>query len=977
MIFIDLCMHLERCIPVDKQYALLKKVLGTMIRGDPFLFYSSFYPISPVEPIDVYGHQAALLFQLMPRRPIRVLIGDEVGLGKTIEAIAILRYLEEKDQIRNVLILLPRVLIEQWSDELQRMGVDTPRIYFLESHNLHNLDANLAPGYYLISIDLAKREEHLEKLLEYNWDALVVDEVHNCGDNKRGMAVEKLAKKSEHVLLLSATPHRGDSFGYLWRLKILDPFIELKKADTSEFYRKTHNSLLFRRTKHIVNSVEGKEIFKRCEFTTAIVDPTQVEKEFMDKVVEFIDFLLEKNDQDNARQLIAVILKKRVSSSPQAALNTFKKLLEGIRENKIQAMGIPQVSEKVIDDVLGEDYTTIELEEEEDIDDEMQDIVERFAPILTANDEEKLTQLLEMGNQILENDTKLNTVLRLIENYTNQGEKVIVFTEYRDTLEYILPKIKEVVGKHNVVSLSGKNKKEFERIKREFWKNAGIKVLVATDVAAEGLNLQVASVVINYEPPWSPIKIDQRIGRVWRIGQNKDVNVYNVVLGASGDRDVVEKLYTKIMNVTEALEDTKPLLGRNAEIYRATATAEKGWWKIDPDLSDERETQRPSKISEFNLILGGISGNLDNYIRELLHMLENLNRKVKEYAIYPEEKSEHIRNMLQNICSSTNIDPYRRALEELCDSLSRKFSDKGLSITCMEHPSELINIIMDTFLRDYDEDINYPIELVSLSTLFKGGEVGEVYIVGNRYWEIPVVLMKREKIREILIGADALTYIVNVFKGALLATANIEIKESQRNIISITKVIKKPKNFVAEITKAISNYAETCNIEARNKCDPVSEVETISTRLLARIVHSPPQHEEVHATSWISTQEKADVENAAVNVVMKYEREHGREPIDVSSNHHYDLESQSADGEIRYIEVKGHKDFTIYAELTEKEFEEAQRLRNKYWLYIVVNLRETPRGIDDSEAKIYIFRDPTSTMHYEIFTNTRIIFRPK
>ena len=961
---------------MSDEYALLKKVLHTMVLGDPFLFYSSFYPTAPVQPIDVYGHQAALLLQLMPRRPIRVLIGDEVGLGKTIEAIAILRYLELRNEIKQVLILLPRVLIRQWGDELQRMGVDTPRIHFLESSNLHNLGGELNPGYYLISIDLAKREEHLEKLLEYHWDALVVDEVHNCGANKRGEAVEKLAEKSTHVLLLSATPHRGDSLGYLWRLKVLDNYIELKKADNPDFYRRTHNSLLFRRTKHIVNTVEGKEIFKKCEFTTAIVEPTQVEKEFMEKVVEFIDSLLEREEQNKARQLIAVILKKRASSSPQAALNTFKKLLEGIRENRISTMGIPQVQERFIDDILGEDYTTIELEEDEDIDDEMQDIIEKFAPILTGEDEEELTQLLDMGNKIMENDTKLNTVLKLIENYVYRGEKVIVFTEYRDTLEYILPKIKEVVGEDGVVSLSGKNKNEFEKIKNDFWKNPGIKVLAATDVAADGLNLQIASVVINYEPPWSPIKIDQRIGRVWRIGQTKDVNVYNVVLGASGDRDVVEKLYTKIMNVTEALEDTKPLLGRNAEIYKAVASAEKSLWKIDPDISDEKETKRPSKISEFNLILGGIYGNLDKYIQELLQMLQNLNRKVKEYSIYPEEKSENIRNMLLKVCSTTNSDPYKRALEDLYYSLTKKFSDRDTPIIKEKRVSNLIIGIMDYFLKEFGEDIDYPIELVSFSPLYKSGQIGEIYIVGNDEWEIPVVLIKSDGKNDTLIGAKALRYIVDVFRSAVLETANADIKNSSLNALSVMKVNKNPKSFVDSIIKATSDYAETCNLEARNHCEPIAKVNKLKTKLLARIVHSSSMEKD-HVMSWISTQEKADVEEAAVKVAMEYERKYGREPVDVSLDHHYDLESRCPDGDIRYIEVKGHKGFKIYAELTEKEFEAAEKLRDKYWLYIVVNLRETPKGIDTSDAKIYIFRDPISTMNYEMFTTTRYVFTPK
>jgi len=168
----------------------------------------------------------------------------------------------------------------------------------------------------------------------------------------------------------------------------------------------------------------------------------------------------------------------------------------------------------------------------------------------------------------MEDDTKLRVLAELLRKYISEGMKVVVFTEFKDTLNYL----KDNLSKYDIgdfETVCGADKARFEEIKERFRTEENLKFLIATDVASEGLNLQVANVVINYEAPWSPIKLEQRIGRVWRLGQKNKVVAFTFFMAVRADLDVLDNLYNKLISMNDALSDVRPILGEKLQMaYR-------------------------------------------------------------------------------------------------------------------------------------------------------------------------------------------------------------------------------------------------------------------------------------------------------------------------------------------------------------------------------------------------------------------------
>src|SRR5207245_903637 len=193
-------------------------------------------------------------------------------------------------------------------------------------------------------------------------------------------------------------------------------------------------------------------------------------------------------------------------------------------------------------------------------------------------DKEEIRTLYKMAEVIVsKGDTKVTALLQMLEDFVARGdEKVIVFTEYKDTLNYVKARILEAHPDWNkrLLSLSAEeahDKTMFKNIRNRFEHDQNCRILLATDVAAEGLNLQVANLLVNYEVPWSTVKLEQRIGRVWRLGQKKEVSIYTLFLGNRSDRDALDILYRKLLNMRRAQITPRPLMGQQVLVLQTGA----------------------------------------------------------------------------------------------------------------------------------------------------------------------------------------------------------------------------------------------------------------------------------------------------------------------------------------------------------------------------------------------------------------------
>jgi len=679
---------------LTREKILLKKIVQSLSYDPVLFFYNHLNPTLAKylrNPIVAYLHQVDLFSRLQLRRPIRVLIGDEIGLGKTIEATAILRYLNIRGEIKRVLIITPKILVNQWKDELKRVGITYFDIREIKRTNIKTFAReNFKDGHYIASIDLVKREEHKKIIEEINWDMIVVDEAHNAGYNTqrwkliRDLVCKEKARK-KHVILLSATPHRGNPLDYLYRLYLLDPYLSEEKVrrrdlDNKDFYRLTHGSILFRRTKELVNEIEGKKIFTNCNFYAVAVEPTHDEREFSHILVNFLRDKISSiyEERPSLAALLAVLVRKRASSSPDAAIKTLSHILEGLSKKVPTEEVIISEYEEDIESILGIDYGEMK-EMEKDIDDIVEKLVKKCTNILDKSDERTIKKLIEIANRIKVDDSKLNAVVTIVEKYLNQGNKVIIFTEYRDTLEYLktkFQKLSEKYGEGFLETISGKDKDRFEEVKEKFRENK-CNLLIATDVASEGLNLQVANIVINYEAPWSPIKLEQRIGRVWRLGQKQDVNIYTAFMGTDADVDIMRNLYGKLLAMREALDEVKPLLGESVQIaYRVTATASEGLWKTRGVEFTEVEVEfegKKEKINEFRLVLASLKGRLSQYVESLLCLLARMNEELSRKSVYPYVNPDEMRGYLEQRISTTSSKVYEEYSRQLCQIVCTKF----------------------------------------------------------------------------------------------------------------------------------------------------------------------------------------------------------------------------------------------------------------------------------------------------------------
>lgn len=982
-----------RCMDLTNK-TLLKKIIHYLSYDPVLFFYNYLYPTDPKYlriPIRAYLHQVDLFSKLQLRRPIRILIGDEIGLGKTIETTAILRYLDIRGEIKRVLILTPKILINQWKSELRRVGVKRYEIREILRNNIKHFEReDFKDKYYIASIDLIKRDEHKEIITKVKWDAIVVDEVHNAGYNtQRWQLIKELTcseeGKNRHVILLSATPHRGIVTDYLYRLYLLDPNlseekIKKKKLDTRDFYRLTHGSILFRRTKEIVNEIEGKKIFTNCNFYALAINPTDDEKEFSHKLVYFLRNKIEsiyEGERPSPAALLAVLVRKRASSSPAAAIKTFTHILEGLSE-RLSEEEVLRGYEENIESILGIGYEEGEIEK--DLDEVVEKLVKKCSNILDEADKETIKELINLANRIKLDDSKLQAVIDLVDEYLKKGKKVIIFTEYRDTLEYIksaLEKLEDKYGKGFFETISGGDKDRFDEVKDKF-EGDKCNLLIATDVASEGLNLQVASIVINYEAPWSPIKLEQRMGRVWRLGQKEDVNIYTAFMATAADRDIMQNLYGKLLAMKYALDEVKPLLGEKVKIaYRATATASEGLWKAKGvEFTEVEIKNKKEKINEYRLILASLRGQLSQYVDHLLFILSRMNEELKTKLVYPYVNPKDIKEDLMQRIATVSTSEYEEYSKKLCNIVCKLFNveSRRQAICGENNPQKMWNLIRGELEKVNDEmksSIFFTSSIKPNNKIFlflvKLKQNGKIVLE-----ELVLYDTMREKI---IYGIELIKYLIRLFDNFItpvsLSHSSINADSLNVSIGEEAKIKRECKErYRRSYNKLIEYMGRATSNGYRNSSPNVYRYD-IELEKIAVFLGTESEPEEIPPDI------KKKVEEAAMELVMEIEKREGRRPDDnpAKINEHYDIYSYDPEtGEERFIEVKGHAGHQVFGELSEPEFKFGEEKGDKYWLYIVYNL--TTAG-DKTNAQWVRYRNATRTMNVVIKEKTKYFLYPK
>lgn len=540
-------------------------------------------------------HQIEAVYQAMlPQPRLRFLLADDPGAGKTIMAGLLVKELKLREAIERILILSPAPLTIQWQDELQRWFGESFDIIYSAVDQKQLTNPWQRSSQIIASIDYGKQEDVRERIWQQHWDLVIIDEAHKCSartssggqgreprivTTRRYDLVFKLSALADHILLLTATPHHGDEDKFAHFLRLIDPdlFPEPHRlgnqatAIRKDIFRLGKNSpWSLRRLKEDLKDVNGKRLFPDRHTKTVTFSLNSEEYAIYKNVTAYInEFIPQQTGQRRSSAALArTVLQRRLVSSACAMHESIKRRLKKQQDllEELEGLSPTQRAKKLA--TLQGHLPDIE-QEEDDLDDADRDqLVDEYTTALEIEqlrtEISALKELLEQAQYVREraHDSKLAALKKclneaqFLELKDGRG-KLLIFTEHRDTLNYVRDHL-ESWGFSTCDIHGGMNPHERKRA-QEFFKTTA-QICVATEAAGEGINLQFCHLMINYDMPWNPTRLEQRLGRIHRIGQDRDVYAYNFVATESEDGSpvvegrILHRLLEKLDHMNEALE---------------------------------------------------------------------------------------------------------------------------------------------------------------------------------------------------------------------------------------------------------------------------------------------------------------------------------------------------------------------------------------------------------------------------------------
>ena len=571
---------------------------------------------------DLLPHQILLTRDIVRAERRKFLIADEVGLGKTIEAGMIIRELVARREAGRILIVTPAGLIKNWQRELRdafRLPFEVLGVDFMD----HGAASWEAHSRVIASIDALKRPIRMDRLLAApRWDLVIFDEAHHLSRTRYGSKIQPtqnyrladaLRSHTRDLLFLSATPHQGDAFQFWSLISLLDGHLFDSPESIAE-HRGLLNRVMFRRTKREVTNSRGEPIFMRRQVQSQIFDQAARERLFYDRLTEYLREgynaagLGEKRTTSKQRAIgfVMATFQKIMSSSPRAIKQALRRRLMVLLmrhmlelEGKRRKVSSGTLAEKILnlqDEVrrlaaeivetrrdLGEStdvdalvgmvrqrVTKSMLEETSwslDADEEGDEGV--FADADIPNEAEKIQELIKLVPE--GPDRKYVTLTRAIDELRRQSpqERFVIFTQYLETLAFLREELAKTYGLEKIAVIRGGPLDEKIAAVERFWDPNGARFLLSTSAGGEGINLQAGRILFNYDLPWNPMAVEQRIGRIHRYGQEETCQVYNLVARDTVEERIYALLDQKLDEIARTIGKVDPTTGRLTEDFRS------------------------------------------------------------------------------------------------------------------------------------------------------------------------------------------------------------------------------------------------------------------------------------------------------------------------------------------------------------------------------------------------------------------------
>ncbi len=948
------------------------------------------YVLASSTKISIFPHQIDEVTRII--EDPKILLADEVGLGKTITAALVATELNARGIVKKMLFAVPKSLTLKWLEELKNRFELDAKIIDSSYVKINGNPFKEQEFCYVASIDYLK-QEHVMKLMKEvkSIDITIIDEAHKLTNGTdRYKLGEYLASISTFMLLLTATPHNGEDEDYLSRIILLDPYIN--DIEASKY-------LLIRNLKEDIIDLEGREVFPKRESKSVEIRLSSEELKLYDMLNNYLQELEKYSygdrERENATRFLSTLFSKRASSSLYALRKTLERRLEKLGSIDLLAFdkGMKAIKE-------GEE------EFDEQTYEEGEKHIIGYTPIADRDRERGIIKsIYDAINGI--KDSKLDELLRWIDRLKEDDKdtKIVIFTEYRDTLNYL----KENLSKYKVVSIDGTMNVNDRKVALDrFRKEADL--MVCTDAAGEGIDMQFCNIMINYDLPWNPNRLEQRMGRIHRIGQKMNVYYYNFVLDPEHTIDgyIFDRLLKKIESIKEAMKDKiYDILGRLiseddiVSIYEELLKAPKDQWEAKIKRLDGIIEERKKIVEKINNLLSGYR--LDrSKLEEMRHILKHavdyneVKRFVRVFLEFNEGKMEEIDKdnevykifMPRSLAYSTTASAEGSFKSDVAMSRNIPYFALGnnMVMTMLKHAAkQSLSIFKHSYLKGF-------LFIFLLSICDAKGNVRDSKVLA---------LLVDDVIKEIDLksiwdlkpiygdGYQASTKVLldnyNTARGYVDNIIERIFEENEKKIDALKErtknaIINYYSSKISEMDKRIEAYKSRLRDEPYMQgliVKSENDIKGLKNELYDRLKGLDDVYRLYKVVELIGIAEiipdddhdiRKSIEKKGMEKVLEYERRRAKNKEELDKIRDvsdmlkgYDIESFD-----RFIEVKSFKD-SGKVELTSNEWITASRLNDEYWLYVV----EDALG----DGKIYTIKNPVKRFKDKVRLEPTIDYR--
>jgi len=562
---------------IDDTTRVIARTQAALIRS-----INETWGVFSVSSIDLLPHQLWVCNRVIKNNPIRYLIADDVGLGKTIEAGLILWPLLDSNRIKRFLILTPAGLVEQWQNRMFKMfdirmekynsKDDNDNSSFWERHS------NVVASISTLDKD---HKDRIERLLSADpWDLVIVDEAHHLNAEEHGggktlsyRLIERMqeANKIYSLIFFTGTPHRGKDFGFWSLMKLLDADEFDPKKNYEDQYRFLPKYLI-RNNKQNVTDMSGKKLFTDIHQNPGIFYYNKEETLFYDKMTEFIisgkTYANKKDGKEKTQVILVLIALQKIASSSIAAIRA-------ALQTRVNTLNKEQKRSEILDDLDTDDKE--ETEEANDTSIALKRFSNEIEFKLMDDEISNLNILIDLADRVKE-ESRVKEIIKIIKT-KYPTEPVLFFTEYKRTQALVMSALIAEFGESLVGFINGdeciKNVKQKDGSLKDYKQNREttaeqfnkdrIKYLVSTEASGEGVDLQEnCHILIHIDLPWNPMRLHQRVGRLSRYGQTKDVEVISMRNPDTIESHIWDLLQEKINRIkkmfSEAVDDPEDLM---------------------------------------------------------------------------------------------------------------------------------------------------------------------------------------------------------------------------------------------------------------------------------------------------------------------------------------------------------------------------------------------------------------------------------